>query len=276
MALFTSTKTTPQAPQSAVTTEMVPLEKLKVDESYQRIPGVAKVRNIVNNFNPTMLGAIHASKRADGNYYVVDGWHRCNACRQAGYDKPLNVVVYHGLTVEEEAKLFTGLNDSRTVAAVDKFRARVRQGDDIAATRIDAIVADSGLKIGRHGITAVTALEHVFNGSGIRTRINGDVFYDEILQDTLQVIQEAYGADRKAFRAKMIGGVGYLLNKFPASIDRDRLARVMSEHSPQQIEGSSKAMSFSGAKSDELVAYVLHGFYNRGLRTNKLPVWVLI
>lgn len=275
MGLFTTPIIT-QNTKPTITSEAVPLQLLKVDTSYQRIPGVAKVREIVSNFMENALGAIHVSKRQDGNYYVIDGWHRVNACRQYGHDKPLNAIVYHDLTVEDEARLFNSLNNSRKVAAVDKFRARIRQGDDIAATTINAIVEDAGLKIGSGGITAVTALEQVFTGSGIRTRSTESTFYESILQDTIQVIQEAYGADSKVYRAKLIGGVGYLLNKFPASVDRDRLSRVMSERSPQQIEGSAKAMAFSGAKSDELIAYVLHGFYNRGLRSNKLPVWVLV
>lgn len=262
-------------PDRTTTFEEVPLELLTVDMSYQRTPGVARIRKITGKFDPNKLGAIQASKRKDGKYYVIDGWHRVTACREVNYDKPLNVIVYHGLTPEQEAFYFRGLNDSKNVSAIDRFRARVRQGDDVPATKINNILTEMGLPLGGSGgITAIGAVERVFDGSGLR--IKGGHYEDE-LRVTFGVIADAYGLDAKAFKSDLIGGVGYLINKFPKSTDPARLSRVLSEKSPQQISGGARAFRDGGASTtDEAVAYMLHGMYNKGLRSNKLPVWVLI
>lgn len=272
---FFTTAAKPTPTNAKITTfEEIPLELLTVDMSYQRTPGPARLRKITREFNPNKLGAIQVSKRDDGKYYVMDGWHRTTACREVNYSAPLSAIVYHGITPEQEAFFFRGLNDSKNVSAIDRFRARVRQGDDLAATKINSILSESGLRLGgSSGITAIGAVEKVFEGSGFR--IQGG-HYEQELRSTIGAITEAYGLDKKAFKSDIVGGVGYLINKFPVSVDTDRLSLVMSEKSPQQISGGAKALVAGNAKADEAVAYYLYNLYNKGLRANKLPMWVLI
>ena len=94
---------------------MVKVSDLFVDYSYQRSPIGKKVNKIAKNFDPDLLGVIICSMRESGVLAVIDGSHRVHALRQKQMnDAVLNALVYFDLKIEDEAKIFSLLNQEHT------------------------------------------------------------------------------------------------------------------------------------------------------------------
>ena len=101
----------------------IALDELNLDH-YQRRTRYGKVKSIIKDFNPFLLGVILVSYR-DGKYNVVDGGHRVAALRQMGAKTVMCQMVY-GLTYEQEASLFLDFNCNRTgLTPNEKFAGAV-------------------------------------------------------------------------------------------------------------------------------------------------------
>ena len=107
-------------------------DKLSVDFSYQRVPSSKKVTKIVKEFSDYAFGVIEVSQRVNGNYVVVDGWHRVCAAKLHGLTRiPCNV--HEGMTHAEEAAMFVDLNSNRKpMSAVQKHIGDLQAGRYLA------------------------------------------------------------------------------------------------------------------------------------------------
>ena len=87
--------------------ETVNINDLKVDYSY-RSSDNPSANGIVENFERFAIGYITVSAREDG-LYIIDGIRRVEALKHLGYlECPAEVL--HGLTVEDEARIFVNMN----------------------------------------------------------------------------------------------------------------------------------------------------------------------
>lgn len=87
--------------------ETVNINDLKVDYSY-RSSDNPSADGIVENFERFAIGYITVSAREDG-LYIIDGIRRVEALKHLGYvECPAEVL--HGLTVEDEARIFVNMN----------------------------------------------------------------------------------------------------------------------------------------------------------------------
>ena len=85
----------------------VNINDLKVDYSY-RSSDNPSADGIVENFESLAIGYITVSAREDG-LYIIDGIRRVEALKHLGYvECPAEVL--HGLTVEDEARIFVNMN----------------------------------------------------------------------------------------------------------------------------------------------------------------------
>lgn len=85
----------------------VNINDLKVDYSY-RSSNNPNADGIVENFERLAIGYITVSAREDG-LYIIDGIRRVEALKHLGYvECPAEVL--HGLTVEDEARIFVNMN----------------------------------------------------------------------------------------------------------------------------------------------------------------------
>ena len=85
----------------------VNINDLKVNYSY-RSSDNPSADGIVENFERLAIGYITVSAREDG-LYIIDGIRRVEALKHLGYvECPAEVL--HGLTVEDEARIFVNMN----------------------------------------------------------------------------------------------------------------------------------------------------------------------
>ena len=127
------------------------VERFIVDEAYQRkieSPRSRKlIAKIAKNFNWDDFGTVSVSPREGGWYAVREGQHRIEAAKIRKI--PLvPAMMSSALSVRDEARSFVNQNTDRV--PVDVFtlhRARLVQGDDERANRIDDLVREAGLVI---------------------------------------------------------------------------------------------------------------------------------
>lgn len=97
-------------------------QTINVDHSYQRT--LRKTyKKIRDQFDPLLVGVVTLSKRPNNTMWVIDGQHRLQAMKELGITNA-KALVYTGLTLEEEAKIFSLQNLNRIkVAQIDLFNA---------------------------------------------------------------------------------------------------------------------------------------------------------
>lgn len=212
---------------------------LAVDHTYQRDLDQARVRQMVEAWDPTMLGVLDISDRgpdASPRYAIINGQHRHAAAVGAdprGKDAPLVCNVHRGLTVAEEAGLFHELDaTTRRLTSWDRWHARRAAGDPVVAD-IERIVTAHGMKCspGRNDgrIGAVGALEHLHNLGG-----------PQLVARTLNVLSASYGTEWAAYQAPIVSGTGLLLHYY-ADVDLDRLDAALTKSTPQQLRAQAVA-----------------------------------
>ena len=109
-------------------------DDLKVDYTYQRDTiSSSRIAKITQEWNWTKVGRLVVSKRASGEYFVVDGQHRLLAAKQRSDVRMLPCIVYKFATFEEEALAFRDINCNRgPVSAYHQFRASLAGGDSMS------------------------------------------------------------------------------------------------------------------------------------------------
>lgn len=112
--------------QTTRTFMRLPISVLEVDrEHYQRGLSEHKLRRIRDGWWENGLGALLVSMRPDGTYWVMDGGHRTEGTRRKrGADFLMDCLVYHGLSINDEARVFAFVNlDRGAVQTGRKYRA---------------------------------------------------------------------------------------------------------------------------------------------------------
>ena len=131
---------------------IIPLDELHIDESYQRsLQNHVKV--IARDWNPTKCDPLKVNYRADGFFYVWDGFHRDMAAQLRGI-KYLLCDITVGLTQEQEAELFgcQGVGIKKP-DPYDIFKANVCAGEEID-TAIKNMCDNYDLIVNRNSKTA--------------------------------------------------------------------------------------------------------------------------
>lgn len=258
------------------TTVLLALDELKIDPATQRGLVEPHVTRLAANLDPELIGVLYVSKRDDG-YYIVDGQHRAEALRRAGYDGDTLVecVVFATVDKADEAKRFNGLNATRQVNAIDAFKVRCTANETIA-TDISHILKRHGLKIGfdsRDGIVAcVTALEGVYTGRIARTA----EMTPWALEQSIAALSGAWGTQRTAFDAPIVNGMGAFQIRYGNEIDQDNLAKRLAktDGGPVRLLARSKiAREVHGGQLYKCVGGVILDIYNLGRRSSQLPAW---
>lgn len=113
----------------------ISIKNLKI-APYQRELKMAKVRKIVNNFNPDVVGTALVSFR-DGDFWCLDANHRIKAMEMLGY-KEVWCQILTGLTYREECERFNLLNTGRTQLTSNQvFHCRVEGRDKDALELVE-------------------------------------------------------------------------------------------------------------------------------------------
>jgi hypothetical protein len=254
-------------------------KEFSIDLKVQRQLQEPRAEAMAEDFQPHALGLVTASKRADGHTYLLDGAHRISAARKANYEGLIACRLFEGLTLAEEAALFLTLNSSRAVQAIDRFKVRITEGEPIAVGINDVLkqynlhvdwANNSSLNV----ISAITTLEKIYKGAGIREAGT----YPDLLDRLIKTIVQAYASqegktDRATFSRIVLEGLGIFIATYNKRIDFERLVYVLKGTTPRQIVTNTRTLKEAKVKGPNLgmnAAQVVLNLYNNRNRA-KLP-----
>lgn len=231
-------------------------DRLTVDPAYQRPLSLNAVRVIVDNFDPDALGALIVSARADGSMVLLDGQQRHAALMQMGWgDQQVPCLVHTGLTVVQEAVVFTRLNVDRSRPhPVDIFTARVvAQEEDALA--VQAVLDACGVRVivgARPTSTqAIGAVETIH-------RIGGA----PLLTWTLRASIEAWAGEQGSITAGVLQGLALFHLTYPTTA-RGALVAKMRRQTARELESRVRQLrALDGGNVASAMARVLVGVYN--------------
>lgn len=188
----------------------VRLDELVTDGRFNRPVSEQHVHKIMNDFKVEAFGSIILWERDPGEFVILDGQHRVEAVRKLGVPegtKCIPSVVHSDLTLSLASQLFVLLNQSKLVAAYDKFHALLTAGD-LETSSINQIVRSQGLTVGpgaKDGcISAVAALRRVY-GLGEPE--------GAVLALTLATLKQAWDFNSDAYRSALLRGLGLFFHE---------------------------------------------------------------
>lgn len=147
----------------------IPLELLKIDhEMYQR-PLQRHVRTIAKGWKDDKCDPLMVNYRNDGFFYVIDGQHRYEAALMRGIES-LVCVIFVGLTIKEEADLFTEQNEgTKKLSPYDTYKANLCRGEAID-TQIQEACNNYGIRVEKANLVktlkSVTAARSIVKSYG--------------------------------------------------------------------------------------------------------------
>ena len=253
--------------------ELVPIQKLFADPKYQRPPQTLFVTKLVETFDPTLVGTLDVSARADGRYALLDGLQRHSALTKLNYED-VWCAIYDGMSISDEASFFYRRNrDRRSVHPYYQFRARVLMGEDLAKG-VDRAVRAQEFKLHVNAnpddhISAIRAAEDAYTYSSL-TR-------PESLTPALRAIRASMYGRKGAKDGNLIRGLGRFFQSFSDDeIDYDHLYDVLAEVGPMVLIGRvadrSTYKGAGGGKGSSLsFAREIAELYNKGFN-RKLPL----
>ena len=238
-------------------TRMLTLEMLEIDKRYQRSLDLAWVKDIAKNFDPSMVGILHVSARK-GHYYVFDGQHTLKALEIVYHDKkyPVACKVYHGLTEQDEAKLFCDLNQrKKKISPVEIMKAQTISGDELTAnflacTRAAGFIIDPTKQFKcRYGLNAVRKAQTCYMTLG-----------EEKYTKMLTFIRETWNGEPWSVSQKMLAGMTTLISAF--SIEQKQFVQRMHDVTETDIERMSH--NYYSLSMSYRYAWAIGRMYNRG------------
>lgn len=243
----------------------IPADQLVVDEEYQRDVNWRWVSEIADSFDPDLLDPLVVSDRGNGEYAVVDGQHRLLAIRRMGYaDQNVPCMIRRAMSVEEEAHIFASQKNRKRLTRFDLHKADLRAGDPTAVA-VDQAIREFGYTVSKspaqRGIQAVSAVYRVMESYGAAN-----------LRYCLRIFREAWGD--QAPQQHAILGLPAFLRRYGHQINRDRLVQSLASTNPSGFDRASKVLTGDYNESTaSLGGRLIHRYYNRGMRTNRLSPW---
>jgi len=244
----------------------IPLNRMIVSDKAQRELKQYRVDRLVAHFDLEQVGTPVVNER-HGRFFIIDGQHRHAAMvEKFGETHQVQCWTYAGLTEEQEAEKFLQLNDTLTVAAMDKFNVSVEAGRAIESD-INRIVRSLGLAVTKQkvegGIGAVGTLRRVYTRGG-----------PHVLARTLRMIDSSWGS--AGLDAAVIDGIGLLCGRYNGEL-QDELAIVKFKNMRGGVNGLMGKAALIKEKTlqplSQCVAAAAVEVINSGKGGKKLPTW---
>ena len=263
---------------TSYTVEKIPVSQLQVDPRVQRDGlNTNKVAAIERNFNEDALGIITVSRRRDvggvvGDF-IIDGWHRVEACKRKDSEFEVVCHVFEGLTVPEEAFMFLDLNNRTAVTQLDKYKVLL-SGEDPTAMLIESTTRARGWKVDVQPapghIQAVQALYRIHN---LSMKVNAD---PHLIDATLFVITRAWGNDRYAAQAVIMEGIANVIAEYGDRVNLVTLSERLRDRKGGPRELHANASQLANTRNGRVVnavseLVVIH--YNKTARSRALHPW---
>lgn len=135
-------------PGPAPMLDWLPIDRLIIDETYQRPLGRGNwksIEAIAANFRWSSFSPVLVAPLAGGLFAVIDGQHRVHAAALCGFDRVPAMVVQVG--IEEQSRAFASVNGQTVkVTLFHIFKAALGAREDWAV-RADAAVSGGGCSL---------------------------------------------------------------------------------------------------------------------------------
>lgn len=253
--------------------EVLTIDDLKVDHSYQRDLDVNLVQRIAKDYDIAAAGPLVVARRSDGSLYVVNGQHRAAGAKTAGELEVIaQVIDLTNVPLDEarriEAELRLKGNTRRGDKVQERFRAQLAAGWAESLAIVD-IVSGFDTRINpwpdpRHGINAVSTVEQLYrkDRGGHLVRV-------------LEFIREAFGqVDGPYAASAVLSGVSWLLERHDNDMDRKRMVERIGVEGLDSLmrQARSHKAALGGALWMNLYRAMI-GVYNERLPEHKRLAW---
>lgn len=242
----------------------LPFATLAFDERVERALIPARVKALARAWNLDDVGAITVSIR-DRKAIVIDGQHRVKAAMELGLGETKVLChVYRGLSLEEEARKFLSLNNSRAVTPFDRYKIGLVANDPTCVGVRDTF-AKYSLRIGHH------------DGDGIVRCVGSAMaLYDrdpEVLDQVCAVLTGTWGTRSAAFEQTIFAAMGQVLARFNGELDRGVLVKKLAGYKggPAGLAGDARGWAdYRPITITRAAGEIIVDTYNRGRRTGVL------
>jgi hypothetical protein len=254
------------------------LSELSVDQRCQQPLREGKVREMCRRgFDLALAGVLTVSARQNNPPPVtLDGQTRSEAAKRCGVEV-LPAIVWYGLTLDEEAWLFTYLNKKSNPTAISTFKSRVVVGEDTPNAIVDILAANGWtvdtVKTSDGQFAAVAAAEKIYDGRGefrFQQRTG-----EEIFTRTIETVTDAWGLSKDGVSAGVITGMAVFLGRYWDDVNQKRLVTSLERITPVRLH----AEAADAQKSLHVRVAAAHGWrihqeYNRN-RRDQLPPFLI-
>lgn len=235
---------------------MVDKNALGIDPEYQRDASTGRVRAMASAWSWVACGAITVADR-DGRLWAIDGQHRVLAARSRSDVSALPCIVFKTTGRSEEALGFYRLNTGKPMSSIDKFRALLCAGDEVAGY-VQAALAKIGLEIGKRSEPGYIRCIQTLYGIAARSRSD----FDKVLRAANAVCWRA-----SHVHERIVAGLDYIHQHCGAGLDDARLyQRLVDAGAIRLLAGISRAASFYSKGGARVYAEGILSVINKGLR----------
>lgn len=234
----------------------VNVDTLTNDPRFQRPLHERTVRMIVDHLDPDALGVIYVSQRPDGTLVLLDGQHRVEAViRALGHGQQVPALIYHGLSLADEAKLWAEFNENRVRPRPSALHHAAVTGGDPDALKIEQIISAHDLFIadglGPSRIQAVSTLYDVLHNAG-----------PAVLDRMLVVTINAWGAHTRSFRSDTMRATAVVISRHPW-LDDKHLAKRLARETPDAVVARAQTIrSALRVPAASAIGHVIVSRYN--------------
>ncbi len=230
--------------------------------SYHKSVSSKIVDEMFKEFDPLVAQFLVANIRENGSTALVDGRHRRAMAQKAG-NSGWWFTVTHGLTIDEEARMFRWFQARKNPNTAEKLNGLIIEGNkDAIALR--AAVTSCGCSLPfeddkkRQRIDAVEALIYVFQRGG-----------PEAVKRVLGLCMGCWMGQPTAFSSVLMKGLWIFLSneEVKGKLDWDIFREVVKKHHPDSVSQRGRLVATQErCPSTYGIASILRLEYNRKVR----------
>jgi hypothetical protein len=268
----------------------VSLDDMVIDERVQRDLLPTKLNGMVGKWSWALFAAspLVVSHRG-GKYVVLDGQHRragaeLQPLRPGTKEHTAWCLVYDGMSLQQEAMMFIGLNDATKVMAASQFNALVTAGE-ASAVAVNKVINYYGLTVNPSGGP------RCFAAVGAALRISRWTHGLAVLGDALSVLTQAFPdpvAPNRPFREEMVTALARIIHRYGTDVtdggvdvsDNGRLVKMFRNSWNQYNASEAILIAATQLKQGNNVSKTLNAAavmvmeYNNSVHAKyKLPMW---
>jgi hypothetical protein len=245
---------------SPPTLEWVPVDRLQIDETYQRSIAETKAQQLIQRiaraWDWRLFQPLSVARRADGALFVIDGQHRLAAARLRTDLPHLPCLISNFDGVEEEASAFAAMNrQRRAMSKLETYRAELAAGEP-RVMLAHRLIERAGLKLARHTNTASWEPGTI---DCIGAVVRGIAQHGQTVpMNALIAMGEAWGKGRITCAGSVLFGLMSIYHEPPANFDPDALIATLAETTGRDLldECAEYRHLYSGS-DDKMRAVIL-------------------